>query len=212
MKLLLFELSDLELVVCAVYISPTVSIDYHKDLYDYLHSLCDTRKVVILGDFNAPDIDWLTFSSETAKSELLCDFLFDNNLLQLIQEPTHALGNILDLVITNTDSTTLPTTKVHAIDHFKLQSDNCIITFSLAVPLPSHHKKLSVTIYNYQKADWDYLNLFFSQALFSQSIVFYDVETCWKYLKSLIAKGLELFVPKIQTHATQHPRWFTSML
>ena len=124
--------------VCAVYISPTVSIDYHKDLYDHLHSLCDTRKVVILGDFNAPDIDWLTFSSETAKSELLCDFLFDNNLLQLIQEPTHALGNILDLVITNTDNTTLPTTKVHAIDHFKLQSDHCIITFSLAVSLPSH--------------------------------------------------------------------------
>ena len=29
------ELSDLELVVCAVYISPTVSIDYHKDLYDH---------------------------------------------------------------------------------------------------------------------------------------------------------------------------------
>ena len=36
------ELSDLELVVCAAYISPTVSIDYHKGLYDYLHSLCDT--------------------------------------------------------------------------------------------------------------------------------------------------------------------------
>ena len=95
-----------------VYNSPTVSINYHKDLYDYLHSLCDTRKVVILGDFNAPDTDWLTFSSETAKSELLAMwFSIDNNLLQLIQEPTHALGNIL---ITNTDSTTLLTTKVHA--------------------------------------------------------------------------------------------------
>ena len=136
------------------------------------HSLCDTRKVVILGGFNALDIDWLTFSSETAKSELLCDFLFDNNLLQLIQEPTHALGNILDLVITDTDSITLPTTKVHAIDYFKLQSDHCIITFSLAVSLPSHRKKLSVTIYNYQKADWDNLNLFFHKPYLARVLYF----------------------------------------
>ena len=64
------ELSDQDLVVCAVYIflAPTVSIDYYKELYDYLYSLCDTRKVVLLGDFN---LMHLTFSNETAKSERL---------------------------------------------------------------------------------------------------------------------------------------------
>lgn len=146
---------------------------------------------------------------------LLCDFLFDSNIQQLIQEPTHVHGNILDLIIINNDSTVLQPVTVHKIDHFRVQSDHSVITFSLAVPLPSY-----CTTKNSQQAflitkkltGIRSLNLFFSQALFSQNTVFHDVETCWKYLKSLIAERLELFVPKMHIHASSihvgsHQNW-----
>ena len=166
---------------------------------------------MILGDFNSPDIDWLTFSSATAKSELLCDFTLDNNLVQLIQEPTHVHGNILDLIFSNYNTTEFSNITVHPISDFRLQSDHNIITFVLAASPHSHQKKQPPKcVFNYCKADWE--NLFFWQALFNPTSVFHDVESCWTYLKNLIAEGVELYVPRMQTRINQHPCWFTPTL
>ena len=57
--------------------------------------------VIILGDFNMPDICWSTLTGTSTASNSFCDLLFELNLSQLVKEPTHCKGNILDLVITN---------------------------------------------------------------------------------------------------------------
>ena len=113
---------------------------YHTNLYDYLSSLCSLKNIMILGDFNSHDIDWLTFSSVTAKSELLCDFTLDNNLVQLIQEPTHVHGNILDLIFSNYNTSEFSNITIHPISDFRLQSDHNIITFVLAASPHSRQK------------------------------------------------------------------------
>ena len=56
---------------------------------------------MLLGDFNLPDIDWNTLSGTSVISNQFCDFVFDTGLCQLINEPTHVHGNILDLLLTN---------------------------------------------------------------------------------------------------------------
>ena len=114
---------------------------YHTNLYDYLYSLCSLKNIMILGDFNSHDIDWLTFSSATAKSELLCDFTLDNDLVQLIQEPTHVHGNILDLIFSNYNTSEFSDIIIHPISDFRLQSDHNIITFVLAASPHSLQKK-----------------------------------------------------------------------
>ena len=56
-----------------------------------------------MGDFNVPDINWSTLVGSTQFSNHFCDLVFDLNLSQLVDSPTHRQGNVLNLVLTNID-------------------------------------------------------------------------------------------------------------
>ena len=81
--------------LCTVYVPPNSADGYHKCLLSYLHSRTET--VIIVGDFNMPDICWSTGTSTS-----FCDFMYKMNLTQLVMDSNHVKGNILDLVTTNT--------------------------------------------------------------------------------------------------------------
>ena len=55
--------------------------------------------VIVMGDFNLPDINWATLTGSTAISNAFCDLVFELNFAQLVSQSTHSHGNILDLVI-----------------------------------------------------------------------------------------------------------------
>jgi len=75
---------------------------YTRDLLTYLSDIMQSSyKTSILGDFNCPDIDWSTFSSDYAFSSSLCDLVFQYDFTQVIDCPTHVHGKILDLILTN---------------------------------------------------------------------------------------------------------------
>ena len=59
------------------------------------------------GDFNTPDICWSSLTGSSAFSNSLCDFVYEANLSQLINCPTHK-GNTPDLVLTNTENYIIP--------------------------------------------------------------------------------------------------------
>ena len=73
--------------LCCVYIPPNPNMTAIANIISYLTNLLDSyphSTTVIVGDFNLSDIDWDTLSSSIPVSELFCDFVFNNNLLQLI--------------------------------------------------------------------------------------------------------------------------------
>uniref|UniRef100_A0A1X7TVJ7 Endonuclease/exonuclease/phosphatase domain-containing protein n=1 Tax=Amphimedon queenslandica TaxID=400682 RepID=A0A1X7TVJ7_AMPQE len=75
-SIMFIELSSMLFIVPLV-----VSTEYHDDLIVYLMNISnDYESVVIMGDFNAPDIDWHTLSGESDYSIRLCDLVFDFNL------------------------------------------------------------------------------------------------------------------------------------
>ena len=92
------------ITVCAVYIPANAALNYCQSLITYLHSLSldNSKKLLVVGDFNFPDINWDTMTSTAQSSSLFCDYVFENNLTQMIQCPTHIKGNI-HLVLTNSD-------------------------------------------------------------------------------------------------------------
>jgi len=64
-------------------------------------------KAFLFGDFNCPDIDWPTLSSDYNFSASLCDLVFQYKFTIVIDCPTHTQGNILDLILTkSSDSVT----------------------------------------------------------------------------------------------------------
>ena len=83
---------------CTVYVRPNSEDDYHNQLLSYLYSIVSTMEnVILVGDFNMPDICWSSLTGTSTFSNSFCDFVFEMSLSQLS-------GNILDLVLTNVEN------------------------------------------------------------------------------------------------------------
>jgi hypothetical protein len=75
-------------------------------LHDFLYQLKEVDPsafIILVGDFNAPGIIWSdpAQSSQSLINTTLLNTLSEFNLNQLITEPTHIMGNTLDLLCTD---------------------------------------------------------------------------------------------------------------
>ena len=94
-----------KLVLCCIYLSPSCSDAVFDASMAHLYELPRESDLLIVGDFNSPDIHWDTLSAASSRSNMLCDFICDYNLVQSINSPTHSMGNMLDLVLTSSPDT-----------------------------------------------------------------------------------------------------------
>ena len=70
-----------QFIISIVYIPPNSSDIYHELLHSYLTSLVNDHEsapIILLGDFNFPDIDWdTTVHGSSSNSTKFCDLLFN---------------------------------------------------------------------------------------------------------------------------------------
>jgi len=67
----------------------------------------------------------------TPQSLHFCDLIFEFNLVQLITEPTHKGGNLLDVILTNIDC--IDNISISTILPNGLSSDHYLINFLLVL-------------------------------------------------------------------------------
>ena len=192
---------------CVVYIPPSATASYHETLLIYLENIFVKYNTIVVGDFNFADINWQTLSADNYISNAFCDFMFNHNLEQLIDSPTHRLGNILDLVITNSSSliglaNVMPTGLTDTCDHY-------IITFSIQSCLELCPQQSYYT-YNYHRADYDSMNQFFSEASFSSCLNTSNIELAWSNFNTIVKQAVSKYVPKTKHNTDKFPKWFTS--
>ena len=89
-----------------IYIPPNSDEDILMELRASLERLDESCQLVLVGDFNLPNIDWsLDFPSPNSedgfKEELFCEIIADQFLYQMADGPTHLRGNKLDCVLCN---------------------------------------------------------------------------------------------------------------
>ncbi len=137
------------ITICLAYNPPNAPEDQFINLLDTLKGISEIENLIIFGDFNCPDIDWLTMSACSPSSDSLCDLC---NLTQLVSSPTHSRGNTLDLVITNSEGLIedlwIEDSNTHS-DHFKIH-------FSVNTDYQYKDKRNSKYsfVYDYSKADY----------------------------------------------------------
>ena len=203
------------IILCCLYIPPNPSRDLLEDVISYLSNLFCTysnHDIVLVGDFNLPDINWNTLSATSYTSEQFCDFVFIHNLSQLVDKPTHRRGNILDLVLTNSETRFLKVS-VSQEQHLLL-SDHFIISFQLT---KGHLLLQSATanqeyVFDFTKADFASLCSYLMDTDFSPCLLSNDIEFIWSIIKNAIYSGMNLFIPKVRLRKHQFPRWFTPEL
>jgi len=178
---------------CLVYIPPNSSEVYIQTLCDFL-TICSNDKLVLIGDFNFPTINWDILQGETPMSNLFCDLVFNLNLVQMINEPTHIHGNILDLILI-IDDNLITSLSVHSNSSLPIVSDHFAMTFSLNSSLPSPSKFSPFYVFNYSKGDYEGLYNHLSNVDFSPCLQSHDIEFIWSFILSTISCAMHQFIP-----------------
>lgn len=150
-------------VFCLVYRSPRcLATDFNLAL-DFLYSQFAhlSTPIVLMGDFNAPLVDWRSLTSSCPIGSSLLSFSQSCTFEQLIYEPTR-LDNILDLVFTSTPS---------LISNLSVlcpppSMDHSLISFRVSTPCPSQKARF---LLDYRRANFE-----LAQSLLS-SLNWYDL-------------------------------------
>jgi len=163
-----------------------------------------------MGDFNAPDISWFTLSASSEISSNQCDLIFEYNPTQIVEDPTHVQGQILDLIITNiVDNISI--TEVHSENNPLLSSDHYAVIFNLRLTFNSevHPAIDTINILDYSKADFESINKYLSHIDFTPCFQSSDVELVWSFIKETIMDSIHQFVLSITIKPNAFPKWFT---
>ena len=124
------------LIVCLVYIPPYAKLKYFTCIFNYLNNLLSqNHNIILLGDFNLPDIDWNSLTGHSAYSNQLCNLIFQYNLTQFVTFPTHVMGNILDLVLSDNIGL-ISNTTYDSSQSSLLTSDHYVISFWISTSPP----------------------------------------------------------------------------
>ena len=142
-----------KILMAVFYRPPSSDYLYLKEFTKFLDqdSKAKFDQLLIVGDFNLPNVDWATVTASTDSQmyTLFTKAIKDHFLWQLIDFPTRN-ENLLDLLLTNIPD------KISNIKGFQdfLNLDHQLIEFSmdLRIKRQSHIKR---RLYNFKKADWN---------------------------------------------------------
>ena len=198
-----------QISICTVYSPPNPRTNSFMDLVDFLTSLSQVEKnLIIIGDFNLPDICWTSLSGSSPLSNLFCDFVFESNLSQLLSCPTHVKGHTLDLLLTNNEN---------LVRHLSVEStpmsqlsNHYNICFNI-VNCPSTSRRHSpLSVFDYSKGDYEGLCNYLLDIDYSLCLQSGSIEYVWSYLKHVILSGMNMFIPKRRVKHRHHPHWYNS--
>ena len=181
----------LRLICC--YLPPSCSASYLTDLLNCLASLLqNVRSVAVCGDFNQSHVNWVRFQASHRDSLEILRFVASEGLTQLVTEPTHISGNILDLVFA-TDRNLVSDVSV---GEPLATSDHFSVSFRLACGI-GFARPLTKDIYDFSRLQVA-KNFLLGVNWFALFEGCSDVESLWRSFKDCLLFALENLVPRMR--------------
>ena len=170
---------NLELITVSIYIPENnhyllygkhmpanATTEYHAEFVSYLATITSSvTPVLIFGNFNMPDVNWSTLTGGLATSNRFCDMIFNSNLVQLINSPTHNCGNIQDLILTD-NAENITDLTVHPPEYQCTLSDHYLITFKSSFKHNTRQSTIKVA-FDFAKGDFDGLNRYLLNCMYA---------------------------------------------
>ena len=195
-------------LVYVMSISPASNFTYNSEVFLYLESIASHSHVVIIGDFNLPDISWPSLTGQSPPSIAFCDLVFWYNLTQFVDFPTHSMGNKMDLVQSSSNKMVC---NLYRVSSQFLSSDHSTFSFKVLIVNTKHIKKACKrSFFDFNKTDFDGLSSFLRDMNFGPLFQLYDVEFVWSFLKKAMLYSISLFTPQIRVRTHPYPVWFHS--
>lgn len=211
------RISHKDVIVCACYRPPNApsgfSNDFHGVLSD-LHVRFPATPILILGDFNFPDISWnnshLSPGSGSSESACFLNTCAQFNLTQLVMCPTritHSSASTLDLVLTSHPDL------VQSLSVLPGLSDHEAIVFNLPCASPRKQKSKK-RFRDYSRADYGTINteLEHFTSVFLEDFNQRSVNDNWMLFKNKVAELVNKYIPLREIACNSQSPWFTPTL
>lgn len=208
--------------ISAAYIPPKTPDEIYIAHFGALQSVIgiqNNSKFYLFGDYNLPDIEWLSNVSDTTfgaqnchGSTLVCrhidNFMSLHNASQF-NSLKNSMGRILDLIISNNNCTVhTPSSVLLPIDSYHPP----FITMICYKSVFQNLRRAKTFKYNFYKADYDKINhdldqidwcsVFEGVSAGDSVNVFYDKVFC----------SIKNHTPKVHTRSSKFPVWFSRSL
>ena len=142
-----------------------------------------------------PDIDWSTLTGSSAVAGELCNIIFDLNLFQYVNQPTHIQGNTLDLMLSDSGNL-IHSLSVVPSHQTPIHSDHHIITFNVSAGLVVKSKKVSrCYVYDFGAGYYPGLCSCLNNKPLEITRV-ENVEEIWTIIKEAVLGGIQKFILK----------------
>ena len=163
------------------------------------------KKFFLIGDFNLRNANWeILASSNTTEQSFINEFL-RLGLIQCISSPTHIKGNILDILLTNSDNFVSDIRILSNNESCK--SDHYAITFKVKINV-KRKKQMKTKSFNFKRANWDRLNADLNNVDWLSILDCLEPDTAWSKFKEILNNLQELHIPKVTIKLTSQPPWF----
>lgn len=213
---LLFRSVPHSVLLGVCYRPPKSSPDFARQLNGILAELTTkypNAHVLLLGDFNFPNIDWCNLTSSAPNAKEANDFLdvcLNFNLTQLITQPTRVTrdtANILDLILTTDPESLSSITYLDEISDHKVIHAN--FTF-----VPQMRQACTKTIRLYDKGNYAAITRELEVFLPTFRDGFWErpINDNWLIFKNKLNQLADQFIPKISFRPTRQKPWFTKTL
>ncbi|GAB0210120.1 mitochondrial enolase superfamily member 1 [Grus japonensis] len=176
-------------------------------LYRQIGAASCSQALVLMGDFNHPDICWRDNAAERKQSRKFLECVDDNFLLQVTEEPMRR-GAMLDLVLTN---------KEGLVGDVKLKgslgcSDHKMVEFRILRAARRAHSKL--TALDFRRADFGLLRDLLGRIPWDKALEGRGAQESWLIFKGHLLQAQQRCIPtkRKSSKTTKRPPWMNKDL
>ena len=207
----LFKANNQPIFLYTFYHPPSSTTDCIQQLNSSLDDIPEASRIILIGDFNLPAIDWsLDHPNPNNNGGLLkdkfCELVGDHFLEQLITGSTHCDGSKLDLLLFNypeiINNVTLSTS-----EQFGFPTDHHIIEFEIQQTI-SRAKPIKRTIFDYKRGNFQDLRTSILQAGFNiDGLLTEEIDQHWIRWKEWFLTHVNNFIPTKVVRDANSPPW-----
>lgn len=179
--------------------------DFHNNLIE-ITAKFPKANILVIGDFNFPDIDWPNLISRTSETSKFIELTLDFSLEQLVNEPTRG-SNILDLVFASAPETV---NQIYCSDGF---SDHKLLEFAITTSFTAR-VTIPKQIFDYKRADYDSKNRGLEEfcTSFLDNFSNRSVNDNWSLYKTKLLELIDAHIPRISFRVSSSKPWFNKKL
>ena len=197
-----------KIIIATCYRVGTLGMDNYRNISNIIRTLLRKKRVkkfFLIGDFNLNKANWLLNVSTNNVEQAFLDEFVHAGFLQLINESTHIKGNILDILLTNSEQFINNITVSNSKGLCK--SDHYTIKFKINLKV-SRKKSAKFKAFNYKRANWDLINRDLSNIDWNSIMNNQNPDIAWMNFKNTLTHLMDLHIPKITIKSNFKPPWF----